>query len=314
MTGQHVRFYFVDVFAREPLNGNPLSLVVNAQDLSRETMQRIAREFNQAETTFLLPATRSHADWRLRSFTPTGVEVTGAGHNALGAWWWLAEAGQLALSGPRTVFQQELGEQVLPVEVLAEQEKEGGPWRPTAIGMMQAAPSFGAIHTDPAKLAAALALEATDLAVEDFPAQVVSTGTAHLLVPVRSREAIKRAQPDARSLYRELRSVGGQGCYLFSLDPVEPDAVAHTRFFNPTVGIVEDPATGSAAGPLTCYLAKHGRIAAEATVLIEQGYTLMRPSRIEVRVRGEEVRIFGAGVTVAEGVLRLSRDTLSQSL
>ena len=305
MTGQHVSFYLIDVFAREPLNGNPLALVVDAKALSQETMQRIAREFNQSETTFLLSPTRPQADWRLRCFTPAGVEVSGAGHNALGAWWWLAEAGRLRLSGPRTVFQQELGERVLPVEVLAEKEKEGQPWRPTAIGMRQAAPSFGAIHTDPAALAAALGLEQVDLAVEGLPAQVVSTGAAHLLVPVRSREAIKRAQPDAKSLYQQLRSVEGQGCYLFSLDPVDPAAVASTRFFNPTVGIVEDPATGSAAGPLACYLAKYGYIALEATVLIEQGDALMRPSRIEVRLRGHEVRVFGAGVTAAEGVLRL---------
>ena len=305
MRGQNVRFYMVDVFAREPLSGNPLSLVVDAQDLSQETMQRIAREFNQSETTFLLPATRPHVDWRLRSFTPMGVEVGGAGHNALGAWWWLAEAGQLTLSGPRTVFQQEIGEQVLSVEVLAEQGKEGGQWQPIAIGMTQDAPSFGAIHTDPGKLAAALGLETVDLAVEDLPAQVVSTGAAHLLVPVRNREAIKRAQPEARSLFEELRSVGGEGCYLFSLDPVDPEAVAHTRFFNPTVGIVEDPATGTAAGPLTCYLAKYGRIASKARVMIEQGDVLLRPSRIEVHLQGDEVRIFGAGVTVAEGVLRL---------
>ena len=305
MTGQQLRFYFVDVFAQEPLNGNPLSLVVDAQDLSKETMQRIAREFNQSETTFLLLPTRSEADWRLRSFTPTGVEVSGVGHNALGAWWWLAEAGRLGLSGPRTVFQQEIGEQVLPVEVLAEKGEEGGQWRPTEIGMTQTAPSFGAIHTESAKLAQALALEEVDLAVEGFPAQVVSTGAAHLLVPVRSREAIKRAQPDARSLSTQLRSVDGQGCYLFSLDPVDLAAVAHTRFFNPTVGIVEDPATGSAAGPLACHLAKFGRIVPEATVTIEQGNEVMRPSRIEVRLRGDEVRIFGAGVTVAEGMLRL---------
>src|SRR5690348_954380 len=124
MTGQYLRFYFVDVFAQEPLNGNPLSLVVDAQDLSKETMQRIAREFNQSETTFLLLPTRSEADWRLRSFTPTGIEVSGAGHNALGAWWWLAESGQIALSGPRTVFQQEIVQQVLSVEVLAERREE----------------------------------------------------------------------------------------------------------------------------------------------------------------------------------------------
>src|SRR5499427_219418 len=108
MTGQQLRFYFVDVFAQEPLNGNPLSLVVDAEDLSRETMQQIAREFNQSETTFLLPPTRPEADWRLRSFTPTGVEVSGAGHNALGAWWWLAQAGRLALADSATVFHQEI--------------------------------------------------------------------------------------------------------------------------------------------------------------------------------------------------------------
>jgi trans-2,3-dihydro-3-hydroxyanthranilate isomerase len=303
MTGRQLRFYFVDVFAHEPLSGNPLSLVVDAQDLSQETMQRVAREFNQSETTFLLPPTRPGADWRLRSFTPTGVEVWGAGHNALGAWWWLAEAGRLTLSGPRTVFQQEIGERVLPVEVLAEEGKEGEQWRPTAMGMTQTAPIFGAIHTDAAALAAALALETVDLAVESFPAQVVSTGVAHLLVPLRDREAVKRAQPEARSLYKQLRSVDAQGCYLFSLDPVDPAAAAYTRFFNPTVGIVEDPATGSAAGPLTCYLARYGRIVSPTTVTIEQGYVQGRPSRIEVRLDGDEVRVFGAGVTVAEGVL-----------
>lgn len=305
MPEQPLRFYYIDVFANEPLSGNPLSLVVDAYDLSEETMQRIAREFNQSETTFLLPPDKSEADWRLRSFTPTGVEVGGAGHNALGAWWWLAEAGLLSLSEPQTVFQQEIGELVLPVEVLAEQSKEGEQWRPTAIGMKQTAPLFGAIHKDPAALAAALTLETNDLAIEGLPAQVVSTGAGHLLVPLRSRKAVARAQPDMKSLYQQLRTVNSMGCYLFSLDPVDSAATAHTRFFNPTEGIVEDPATGTAAGPLACYLTKYGKIASTATVIIEQGYAMGRPSRIEVRVHGDEVHIFGAGVIAAEGVLHI---------
>ena len=90
----------------------------------------------------------------------------------------------------------------------------------------------------------------------------------------------------------------GQGCYLLSLDPVDPAAVAYTSCFNPTVGIAEDPATGSAAGPRACYLATYGHITSEAQVMIEQAYAQERPGHIEVRV-------FGAGVTVAEGVLRL---------
>ena len=90
-------FHFVDVFAVEPLTGNPLVVVEGGTDLTLDLLQRIAREFNQSETTFLLPPTQPKADWRLRSFTPAGVEVFGAGHNALGAWWWLAQAGRLAL-------------------------------------------------------------------------------------------------------------------------------------------------------------------------------------------------------------------------
>src|SRR5690348_9915863 len=181
MKGLNVRFYMVDVFAQEPLNGNPVALVSDATDLSQETMQQIAREFNQSETTFLLPPTRAEADWRLRSFTPAGVEVSGAGHNALGAWWWLAESGRITLSGPQTVFQQEIVQQVLSVEVLAEQGEEGKQWRPAAIGMRQSPPSFGAIHNNPAQLAEALALSVDDLTVEGLPAQVVSTGAGHLL-------------------------------------------------------------------------------------------------------------------------------------
>ena len=90
----------------------------------------------------------------------------------------------------------------------------------------------------------------------------------------------------------------GQGCSLFSLDPVDPAAVASTSFFNPTVGIVEDPATGSAAGPPACSLANYGPITSEAQVMIEQAYAQERPGHIEAH-------IFGAGVTVAEVVLQL---------
>ena len=117
-TRKALPFHFVDVFAVEPLTGNPLVVGEDAADLTHELLQRIAREFNQSETTFLLPPTRPTADWRLRSFTPAGIEVFGAGgHNTLGAWWWLAEAGKLALSGRLTVFQQEIGDRVLPVTI-----------------------------------------------------------------------------------------------------------------------------------------------------------------------------------------------------
>jgi trans-2,3-dihydro-3-hydroxyanthranilate isomerase len=294
-----VPFVLVDVFADAPLTGNPLAVVADAERLEEPVMRAVAREFNQSETTFVLPPTRPGATWRLRSFTPAGAEVAGAGHNALGAWWWLATAGQVDLdSQGGAVLAQEIGDRVLPVEVM------GSNGRPEAIVMEQAPPQFGRTATDRVELARALGLGPGGL-LDDVPARVVSTGAAHLLVPARDRAAVDRARPDAPRLAAALAQVGGQGCYLYCLDSVDPAAVAHARFFNPTVGIHEDPATGSAAGPLVCRLVAQGVVPDGAPVLVEQGHAIGRPSRIRVQVSGEQVRIGGACIVVAEGTLTI---------
>ena len=292
-------FVLVDVFADAPLSGNPLAVVADAEQLEDSVMRAVAREFNQSETTFLLPSTRPDAAWRLRSFTPAGAEVVGAGHNALGAWWWLATAGRLALDvDGGAVLAQEIGDRVLPVEVI------GRNGRPESIEMEQGAPEFQRTVSDRDELAVALGLDARggDL-LDDMPAQVVSTGAAHLLVPVRDRTVVDRARPDAPRLRAVLAQAGGQGCYLYCLDPVDPAAVAYARFFNPTVGIWEDPATGSAAGPLAVRLVAEGVVPDGAPVVVEQGHAMGRPSRIRVQVTGSRVRIGGTCVVVAEGAL-----------
>jgi trans-2,3-dihydro-3-hydroxyanthranilate isomerase len=289
------------VFAETPLTGNPLAVVADAERLEEAVMPAVAREFNQSETTFVLPSRRPGATWRLRSFTPAGAEVIGAGHNVLGAWWWLATAGRIELDadgGARLA--QEIGDRVLPVEV------RGRNGRPEAIVIEQAPPEFGRTVTDRDELAAALGFEGSAAdQLDDMPAQVVSTGAAHLLVPARDRAVVDRARPDAPRLAAALAQVGAQGCYLYCLDPVDPAAVAHARFFNPTVGISEDPATGSAAGPLVSRLVAQGVVPDGALVLVEQGHAMGRPSRIRVQVSGERVRIGGAGVVVAEGTLTI---------
>ena len=296
--GQRVPFCFVDVFARRPLTGNPLSLVPDADDLAEPQMQAIAREFNQSETTFVLRPTGA-ATWRLRSFTPAGAEVFGAGHNALGAWLWLAEAGRVAVgAGPRLT--QEIGDEVLPVEV------GRGDDGAVSVTMDQSAPAFGEMVDDRTGLAAALGLGPADL-VPDEPAQVVSTGAGHLLVPVRDRAAVDRAVPVTERLAAVLGQVGGEGCYLYSRDPDgEAGAVAYTRFFNPTMGIAEDPATGTAAGPLVARLVAEGKVAGDGRpVIVAQGHKVGRPSRIQVSVAGPRVRVGGSGLVVAEGTIAL---------
>jgi trans-2,3-dihydro-3-hydroxyanthranilate isomerase len=185
-------------------------------------MRALAREFNQSETTFLLPPRCEAATWRLRSFTPSGAEVVGAGHNALGAWWWLADAGRLPLNAEGGRFAQELGERVLSVEIVA---KSG---RPTEVWMEQEPVRFGNVVADRAELAAGLGLAESHLN-GSAPAQVASTGVPHLLVPARDRAAVDRARPNAARLAAVLDAAGAQGCYLYSLVPIDVDAIAYAR-------------------------------------------------------------------------------------
>jgi trans-2,3-dihydro-3-hydroxyanthranilate isomerase len=278
-----IRFFFVDVFADRPLTGNPVVIVPDADDLTEERMGALAREFNQSETTFVMRPGRPGADRRLRSFTPIGAEVFGAGHNALGAWLWLAADGRLPAG--RTEFVQQIGDDLLPVRVTA-----------ATVSMDQSPPRFGARVTDRAALAAALALEEADLG----DARVVSTGAAHLLVPVGTRAAVDRAAPDAQRLTPLLSGAGAEGCYLYSLEADIP----YARFFNPTKGISEDPATGTAAGPLAALLVRTG-LKPSGTLVIAQGHRLGRPSRIEVTVDGSRVTVSGRGLVVGDGTMRL---------
>jgi trans-2,3-dihydro-3-hydroxyanthranilate isomerase len=290
-----IKFYFVDVFATEPFSGNPLAIVPDADFLHLDTMQKIAREFNLSETTFILKPTTAEADWRLRSFTPTGAEVFGAGHNALGAWWWLAESGVLPLAAT-THFIQEIGKRCLPVAIAVQDD------RPVSVAMTQGAPVKGDIVRDSAALAAALGLAATDLALDLAPAQVISTGAAHLMVPVRDVDTVDRIKARSDELFAVLRAVGGQGCYAFAVGARHAGAHVYARFFNPTVGIWEDPATGSAAGPLATHLAANGFLKGE-TLVIEQGTAMGRTSLIHVSLSSEGPQVAGGGITVANGTL-----------
>jgi trans-2,3-dihydro-3-hydroxyanthranilate isomerase len=294
------KFALVDVFTGRPLAGNQLAVFPSAQGLTDDQMQSIAREFNYSETTFILPPRQAKADFRLRSFSPS-AEVFGAGHNALGAWWVLGAQGAVTLSDSHTTLWQELGERVLPVEISSQ---AGALLR---VAMTQGEPRYGKKLTERAALAGALGLDPSELGLvaESLDPQVVSTGAMHLLVPVRSLAALESIRVDAEKLIALASPLGCHGCYLFSLETREPGSAAHARAFFPGIGISEDPATGSAAGPLAALLASRGLIPEGAWAVIEQGDVMARPSRIEARVRGGQIEVAGRSVIVAEGTLFL---------
>ncbi|OJX73297.1 PhzF family phenazine biosynthesis protein [Leifsonia sp. 71-9] len=291
-----VPFVWIDVFAERALAGNPLPLVPDADALSDEQLRAIAREFNQSETTFLCRPTAPEADARLRSVTPAGVEVGGAGHNAMGAWIWLAGSGRL--DPGRDAFVQQIGDDLLPLRV----STADGVVRVT---MEQSPPRFPGRFADREALAAALGVAAAGVAADRRP-EVGDTGAEHLLVPATTREAVDAAVPDHAALRAVLAAAGAEGCYLYTTG-VDPSSGTHAyaRFFNPTVGIAEDPATGTAAGPLAALLVRDGLAAAGSPVVIEQGRSMGRPSRIVVTVDGDRVALTGSGVVAAAGTLFL---------
>ena len=294
---RRIDFALIDVFAEAPLRGNPLAVVDEGGDMDDVMMRRLALEFNQAETTFLLPPTSAAAHHRLRSFTATGTEVFGAGHNALGAWWRLAATGRLGALWGTDEFRQEIGEDILPVIV---NSTDGVP---VSIAMKQSSPDFGARVDCDEALAAALGLRVEELSSKEVPAQVVATGTAHLMVPVSDRAAVDRADPNAPELRRHLVRAGAEGCYIFSLDPTAEGAIAYARFFNPVAGIREDPATGTAAGPLVAHLVASGLVEDGIAAVVQQGVVMGRESLLHVTVSGKDVRLSGSCFTSGEGVI-----------
>lgn len=282
----------IDVFADVPLTGNPLAVVQDADDLTDTQMRRIAGEFNQAETTFILRSTR--ADWRLRSFTASGAEVFGAGHNALGAWLWLGEQGDLGPLTTARTFRQEIGSDILPIELVSIDGRIHGRMRQAELHLSEPLESIEALAT-------ALGLTDRDILPEPNP-RPANTGAAHLLVRVRDIDTVDHAVPDAGKLLAVLNETPAEGCYIYAFDADAPET-AYARFFNPTVGLWEDSATGTAAGPLAAYLGAAGLLK-DNRIAIEQGAKMGRPSTIRLRLTPEP-EISGTGVVVLRGILRL---------
>jgi trans-2,3-dihydro-3-hydroxyanthranilate isomerase len=301
------RFYQVDVFTDRRLSGNPLAVFPDAEGLEADRMQALAREMNLSETTFVTRSER--ATRRVRFFTPT-AEIPLAGHPTIGTWWVLAELGHLDLptSGSANVT-QETGRGILPVEI---RTADGAP---SLVWMTQAAPEFGSTVRDVATLATLLG-DQPDAVPPTPPPQVVSTALPQLMVPIRSLRALRELPSGGMGseLAAFLRTVGTDCAMCYTLETEAPDATVHCRMFAPGLGVPEDPATGSAAGALGCYLVHHNVVQpvdGRARIVVEQGLEIARPSRIEVEISvstKEEilsVQVGGRAVTIIEGEVRL---------
>lgn len=289
-----------------------MAVFPEAEGLTDDEMQKIAREMNLSETVFVLPSEIENALRRLRIFTPRR-ELPIAGHPVVGAWNLLAKLGVLPVREGRTGYteiQHELGIGVLPVEI----EMAGG--KPMRVVMTQGKFEPGEIITgepELQKLALALGLEREDIvAHEKLPVQVVSTGVRSIAIPVSSLETLGKIKVNSSLLSGFYLARDAVGCYVFTLETKDGGlSRAHARFFAPEDNIPEDAATGGAAGPLASYLVYHDAISASAEssrhhFTIEQGDFMQRPSRIFADITGaigkiENVRIGGASVVVAQG-------------
>jgi len=286
------RYSVVDVFTQTPFEGNQLAVFLDAEGLSDDAMQTIARELNLSETSFVFAAERAAA--RLRIFTPDR-ELPFAGHPTIGTAFALVAAGRVAHSATEFVLEERIG----PVTVRLERAAD-----PFLAWLRTPPIAFGA-RFDAAVCAAALGLQPGDLLGATYPVQIVSAGNPFVFVALRDREAVDRAQPDASALEREL-GAPAPGVFVFA--PVEGGA--YSRMFAASFGIAEDPATGSATGPLGAYMAAYGLLpgddGTEFTSL--QGVRMKRPSTIRgiLRVRDgklDTVEIGGSAVKVADAEL-----------
>lgn len=296
-------FVQVDVFTETIFRGNPLAVVLDGRGLRDGEMRDIAREMNLSETTFVLPATRDDCAARVRIFTP-GRELAFAGHPTIGTAYVLATHGML----PPGATDIQLEEGVGPVPV----RLEGDPARPNFLWMRQYPATFGPPLTTRAAFAAALGLTEGDL-LPDAPIQTGTTGSAFLYIPLRDRATVDRAALDVPAMLRCFADEASVGVFIFAPEMESDPSRVYARMFAPhTSGVPEDPATGSASGPLGVYLVRHGLVPLHETVRIisEQGTKMGRQSFLHLALRVEngavtQIEVGGSAVPMLEGTIRL---------
>lgn len=295
-----LEYYVLDVFSDVSYRGNPLAVVFTDGNLELLEYENIAREFGYSETSFVYySAVQKALD--VRSFSPTGVEVgAGAGHNLLGAVCaamlkgipvFAEQDGMnnfVMMTGTRIYLDVTVNENIQTAVAHARQ-------KPAVIG--QGIPAE--------KIASALGLAKNDLRIDDMVPTVVETEVAHVMVPVMNLQSLNDCKPDNRKLIEISKEYGFEGFYCFTLAEQGQDHIAESRFFNPLIGIDEDAATGTAAGPLIGFLEKNGYAQRDKEYKILQGVKLNQPSLIETIVTDSGILVGGAAIITMRGKIFL---------
>lgn len=291
----------VDAFTETPLTGNPAGVVLNAGGLSDPEMQTIAREMSVPETSFVLPATTPAADLRLRWFTPQ-VEVPLCGHATIAAFHALAEERQQGMKDPGTYkFNVETKSGILPV--IVEKSNAG---IDVLFGLN--VPEF--IRAGQYKLDIMRIMNVT---LEEFENRMPIVVANYLYVPMRRLHTLFSLKPNFFAMSQFLSNRNLNGLCVFTTETIERTSSVHSRFFAPTMGINEDPVTGSANGPLGVYLFERGEVEAKSgivSIVGEQGDAMGRKGRVTIRltVQGTQVnsvQIGGRAVTILDGEMRV---------
>lgn len=258
--------FLLDVFTDTPFTGNQLAVFPFAEDLTFEQMQKLANEINYSETTFIFKSMDSSADFDIRIFTPK-AELPFAGHPTLGTAFALLNLIDTPLKNQNSInLRTKAG--IIPLV-----KSEGAIW------MRQNAPEFLNIYKSKNDIADLVGLSPDDIS-DGLPIEEVSTGNTMLMVPINSLSAIGKATGNMNRISEFFKDKPSMAPYLFTFETADPKTSVHTRLFAPHLGIIEDPATGSAAGPLTGYLLKHGVFGDKFEIQNEQGMEIDRPSRI----------------------------------
>jgi trans-2,3-dihydro-3-hydroxyanthranilate isomerase len=299
------RYLQYDVFTDKPLAGNQLAVFTDTAGLTAEQMQAMTRETKFSECTFVQPSETAGTDVRLRIFGPAN-EMQFAGHPVIGSTFALADDGVIAAGRKEFTFGLGIGPTLVELEWAADGADRAE--RLKFAWMTQQKPAYGPTFPAPALLATALGLDPSAIR-PDTPPQEVSCGSAFMFVPLVSRAAVDQAVIDARAAAAafETAKLTRRGLFIFTNEPGPDGATVYSRM----MGANEDPATGSASGPLGCYLVKHGLVSPDkaGSIVSAQGVKMGRPSRIHIKldVEGSDVtrvRVGGTSVLVGEGKLR----------